>query len=349
MTTDPLADLLTPPQGLDPSGQVLGRSFAPIPEPLLALARTQWGLVSTAQCAAHHVDGDRQRRLVAAGSWIAVAPHVRLVVPDAVERTDWPNRTAQRGMVAVLFGGPRTLASGLAALSLAGVQGAPITYRPEVSTFSTRRRSVPAVHVRRLRAETSENPRPRLALRLPMGLVTAPATALAQVLPSCDVELATCLLDSGLHSGRLTERDLDDVAAMVAGRRGAVTLREARRRRDRRSESPFETRTRLQCEDQGTPPDDLQRVVRTREGGFIARCDLVWEIGGGRLLIIELDGAHHRKNGQIHVDNAQDNALSALGHRVFHFAWHQLATGEIWRTVMRVLIEEGHYRPLLAG
>ncbi|GMA30367.1 hypothetical protein [Litorihabitans aurantiacus] len=91
------------------------------------------------------------------------------------------------------------------------------------------------------------------------------------------------------------------------------------------------------------PPDDLQRVVHDADGRFVARCDMVWELGGGRLLIIEMDGGHHRRAGRVRIDNRRDRDLVALGYIVYHLGWEHLG-GQIPGIVRRELGRAGRLR-----
>lgn len=338
----PLKQLREAVLDLTPEGQPRDGRAERVPASLLDLARAQYGLVSIRQCLACGVSHGRVARHVKAGRWVAIDAFTFLILNDQVAPGDWPAIAAQRGMIAALRTGDGIAPSGFAALALAGVQGAPLHFVPEVACRSPRRlRSTATLRVRRIRAAPDSPRYPRL-LSLPTGpIVTAPIYAIAQVAAECDRDTLVSILDSAIERKAITWRDLDIIDGLLAGRRGSLLFRSVRPLVDGRAESPLETRGRLQCIDHGVPPHDLQRVVRDRFGAFVARCDMVWELGGGRLLIIELDGEHHRRTGQIDRDNSRDNDLTTLGHRVFHLAWHHLGTGAIWRLVMKILAEEG--------
>ncbi|ROR97343.1 uncharacterized protein DUF559 [Salana multivorans] len=343
MTTQPLARLRTAQLALTPEGQPLDGRAKRIPRVVLDVASSQLGLVSRRQLLECGVPPGRIARHVGAGRWAEIVDGVYLVLPEAVEDRDWRATTEQRAQIAVLWSGPHVVPSAFAALTLAGIDGAPLDFVPEVACRPPARlRSRPGLRVRRVRTDR-ESPRHPGLLRLWEDLtVVAPAFAIAQVARLCDRDTLVSILDSALHVGRIGTGDLDRIATLVlAGRPGARVFREARALVDHRAESPFETRARLQCRDHGVPPDDLQRRVRDQTGRVVARCDLVWELGGGRLLVVELDGEHHRRDAGIERDNARDRALVALGHRVLHFAWEDLATGVIWRLVLTILAEEG--------
>lgn len=337
MATDPLAVLSTP------SGPLPSRRPRPIdvPPPLATLAGRQLGLVSRAQCAAVGMPPGRINRLVARGDWRTVTRGVVLTDLGAVPAGDWAARARQRAVVASLAGGPESLLVGLAALAAHGVEGLPLGFVPEFTTTTgTHVRSRPEVRARRLRRRDDVPDHPKVTYA--HGLRTAgPLWALAQALPGLDRDHAVAILDSAVHTGKFRMEDAPLLLALMTDCRGVRSLRSWLPLADGRSESPLETRARLVCQDHGVPPDDLQRVIRDAVGIFVARCDMVWDLGGGRLLIVEMDGGHHRKDGQIDVDNARDNALHRLGHVVYHFTWRDLLNGLVHATVRAELIRAG--------
>ncbi len=340
-TTDPLDVLLRATLDLMPDGQPRDRRAARIPNLVLRIAHSQRGLISSQQLRDHGVPDGRVARHLAAGRWVRVTFGVYLILPDAVGARDWAARAEQRALVAKLRSGDGVVPSGFAALVLAGIGGLPLRFVPEVCCREpVRLQSQPELRVRRVRTGKHSPRHPRLLELDDDTLVVAPVWAIAQVAHLCDRNSLVSILDSALNAGRITMADLDRIEAVLAGRPGAPAFRAARNDVDGRAESAFETRARLQCHDHGVPPDDLQRKVFDRSGREVARCDMVWELGGGRLLIVELDGDDHRRTDGIERDNRRDRTLTALGHLVVHFCWEDLATGAIWRLVRRVLVEE---------
>lgn len=276
---------------------------------------------------------DTVGRLVRRGDWRPVTGNVLLIDATAVEPEDWPARARQRAQVAALVGGDHAVLVGLAALSWLGVQGAPLNYEPEyaLNRGGTRRRR-PGVRERRLAPRDPVPGHPKVVRR--DGVPAAgPLWALQQALSDSSGGLsrehAVALVDSALCTGLLQPSDVPVLEGLLVGARRAPEVRRWLLMVDGRAESPLETRARLVCVDGGVPPDDLQRVVTDELGRFVARCDLVWDLGGGRLLIIEMDGAHHRRPGQIRRDNARDSALAALGHSVHHLTWAQVHDGTL--------------------
>ncbi|PWD51918.1 hypothetical protein C8046_15980 [Serinibacter arcticus] len=280
-------------------------------------------------------------RLVRRGLWPAVARGVVLVVPGLVNHSDWPERARQRAQVAALAAGDRGMLVGLAALSWLGVQGAPLRYVPEFTRLEGGTLRVqPGVRQRRLTRREDIAGHPKV-VGFDGVLTSGPLWALQQGLSGLSRDQAVSLVDSALNTGRLRASDLPTLLHLLTAMPGVCALREWLPLVDGRSESPAETRARLVCHDSGVPPDDLQRTVLDQWGEFVARCDLVWELGDGRLLIIEMDGAHHRQTGQITRDNARDSALIGLGHVVHHVSWSDLFDGRLVAIVRRELHRAG--------
>lgn len=308
-----------------------------IPDAVACLGRRQLGLVSRAQCLRAGMSRDGIGRLLAGGEWRIVISGVIQVDPLAVTAQDWPNLARRRALVAHLRGGDDCVLVGLAALVMADVHGAPLHYIPE---FSLRRggRLQPVAGVRERRFVPRDLPTGHDKLVEIDGVTAAgPFWALLQGLPGLGREPAVSLLDSALRLELVRPGDLELLQESLAGTRGVRSLRPWFALVDPRSESPLETGARLRCRDDGCPPDDLQTVVLDGAGRFVARCDLTWDLGAGRLLIIEMDGAHHRRLGGILKDNARDLALTALGHVIYHLEWRHIADGTLTAVVMTEL------------
>lgn len=331
---DPLVSLDVARRSAAAAGVGAGsRRHIDVPPALVSLARRQVGLLTRKQCVASGMPRGRIDRLVARGEWHAVTRGVLLVDPDAVAEGDWSARARQRAMVAALAGGPDAVVIGLGALALAGVEGVPLRYVPEFTSLSgAHLRSCEQARARRLARHSAIVGHPKLVL-VDGVRVAGPVWALSQALPGLDREHAVAVVDSALRSKAITAAALPVLLDLLTGSRGVRSLRRWLALVDGRAESPLETRARLECHDAGVPPDDLQRVVLDSRGRFVGRCDMVWELGGGRLLIIEMDGGHHRRHGQIDIDNARDNRLTREGHVVYHYGWRHLRTGVIAATV----------------
>ena len=333
---DPLARLTQPFQT-----DSRRRRWVDVPSPVARLIAAQYGLIDRSQCRAVGMPRGRLERLVARGTWRPIVRGVIQADPNAVEATDWPAVARRRAMVAALVGGPKAVLVGSAALAMLGIQGAPLHYVPEFALISGGpRRHTPGVRERRLRPIPGVPGHPKTLLVNGVR-VAGPLWALRQALPGVTREHAVAMLDSALNTEWLRAKDVPLLIEGLAGARGVRSLRQWLRLVDGRAESPLETRARLVCLDVGVPPDDLQRKIYDAEGRFVARCDLVWELGQGRLLIIEMDGGHHRQTGQIARDNTRDNELTGLGHVVYHLGWSHLRSETLPSTVRRELLRHG--------
>lgn len=282
----------------------------PVPADLLALAWSQEGLASAAQCAAAGVDASRRSRLVEARRWARVLTGVYDLAPDAVRSPDAARRrTAWTGVLAY---GPDAVAVGPAALALHRVSGLPTTITAEVA-LPGRRYAPGRGGVRVRRFATSVAPGGRAPV-VPLG------SALVQALPELPRDHAVAVLDDVLRRGRLSAAGVEAVRARTTGRRGAASLRHWWTLVDPRAESPLETFARLQCVDERLAPDALQLVVRAPDGTFVARCDMAWRRADGRWLLGEVDGREfHDAPSALHRDRRRQNALASLGHTVLRF------------------------------
>lgn len=113
------------------------RRPAPLPHDLLERARIQAGLVSWRQGIDAGLSAPQLRCLIRAGELTAVVRgvfEVAAMVPMlATTTTILGHRRRRAAVLGLLAYGPRAIATGLAALVLAGVQGAPPDLRPEVT------------------------------------------------------------------------------------------------------------------------------------------------------------------------------------------------------------------------
>ena len=244
----------------------MARRPLPLPQPLSALARLQAGLVSTAQCVAAGVTRQRVGRLVRAG---VLVTHVRgvheLVGCPPAPTSDGEvidRRRRRAAFLGVLAHGPTAVATGLCALVLLGVHGAPARIRPEVALrHGGPSDAAPEVRVRRTAVR---------ATRVVDGIeCVTPEVALAQAVPELDRETAVALMDSARHRRVMTARQMERARALATGRRGARRSRGWWEEHDPRSQSPAETRARLRCADAGFPADVVQLEIRDPRAGSL--------------------------------------------------------------------------------
>ncbi|MDQ0574503.1 DUF559 domain-containing protein [Agromyces albus] len=150
-------------------------------------------------------------------------------------------------------------------------------------------------------------------LRRRFGLrVVAPADAWCQLSAELDERDLVVAGDRllGLPRPLATEDEIDAAIVRHGGRRGARRLRRARARLRPRSESPRETKLRLDLLDEGFPEPEPNGIVLLRSGRS-TRADLVFR---AFRVIVEYDGQHHREHArQWAKDVDRLNELAANG------------------------------------
>lgn len=286
---------------------------AAVPMPLLVLACGQAGLVSSAQCDESGLGRYRRHRLVAAGrasrptrGVLDLTPILETVGLAPAGGPDHRRRRA--ALLALLAHGPEAIAAGQSALALLGVHGLPREIRSEAAMpGGTPRSTRDGIVVRCYRGAIP-------TITVGTFRVAAPVWALAQAVRELERDDAVCVLDSAVQRGLVGPRDLDEVARLARGRPGASRVRGWWPLVDGRSQSPLETRARLQCLDAGVPPDELQVPIRDAAGRVVARGDLGWRLRRGRWLIAEIDGAGpHAEPEALFADRERQNAVLGTG------------------------------------
>ncbi len=120
---------------------------------------------------------------------------------------------------------------------------------------------------------------------------------------------ALAALDAHCHQ-LVSRTDLATYAARRWDWPGTRQLRELLPLVEPRTESPTESRLRLQLHDAGAPRPVAQYVIRTATGAFLGRADLAypdWRIA------IEYEGDHHRETEQFRRDVQRQTALEEEG------------------------------------
>ncbi len=170
-------------------------------------------------------------------------------------------------------------------------------------------------------------------------LVPTVASALVQALPEVGRDLAVVLVDNALNRDKLTEEELETVRQQVRGRRGAARLHAVWPLIDGRAESPIETRARLECRDDGLPPDDLQ-VEQFDDEDFLGRGDLGWRRCNGGWVLVEMDGLDvHGTAAAVSKDRRRQNGIASrsTATTLLRYIGEDLGTGVILRDVRRAL------------
>ncbi|WP_285105166.1 type IV toxin-antitoxin system AbiEi family antitoxin domain-containing protein [Promicromonospora sp. MEB111] len=306
-----------------------------VPTQLLELARRQGGLVSAEQCEAAGVGPSRRRNLVAGGAWRRVA---RGVFDTGTVLADLhPYDIARlRAVWSTLLANRRAIAVGACALMLHGVQGLPRHLVPESALprgAAGRARDGTTLRQYVTRAET---------VRIHGREVVEPELALVQALPTLSRDDAVASLDSALHRGLIEPTQLVTIRRRLRRRRNSLKVIPWLALADGRAESPPESHARLRLHDAGIAPDDLQRDLFDAAGRFLGRADMVWYLGGGRWLIVEIDSQEfHGTDRQVEHDVVRQNGLLGEGRNIIlRFFPTHLTTGDIVDRVAEILTRE---------
>ncbi|PRZ06543.1 hypothetical protein BCE75_10616 [Isoptericola sp. CG 20/1183] len=353
------------------------RTFAPIPESLLAVAEAQEGLVAGRQCDEHGVGSSRRSRLVRSGRWLAVTrgvfdtcavrPAQRTVelvparpVPPLLVSEDVPgrSRTAREAALrrrspadllhdhrrrraawaGLLAYGGAAIAVGTSALALHGIEGVPGRITPQVTLpDASARRQHPGVVLRQFDDGMTVVPfgDDRSAGRH----LASVEWALAQSVPELWPASALAVLDSALRLEALDRAGLERAHDHARGRRGVAARHVAWELADGRSASPLESAGRWQCHEWDVLPDTLQLPVLDPDGRLLGVGDLAWFRGGGRVLVVEMDGFdwHDGSARGAARDRDRDNDFARHGVDVLRFAAEHVRRDVVGRDVSRFL------------
>ncbi|PFG44487.1 hypothetical protein ATJ88_3212 [Isoptericola jiangsuensis] len=302
-----------------------------MPDRLRALATRQEGLLAVRQCVAAGMTREQVAALLRTTDWGRPARGVvDLGVPGGSDDVEHRRR---RAAVLGLLAHPGSVATGLCALVLHGVQGAPLTVGPEVSLpTGAPRRARTGVRLRR--TSIAE------AVEVDGWRCVPPGQALAQAVPELGRRHAVALMDSALHRGVVTPGGLALAHRASRGRRGVARTHAWWGEADGRAESPAETWARLSCLDAGVPPDVVQLPFVA--GGVVGRVDLAWRLPDGTWLLVEVDGQDvHAAPAAVYRDRRRQNLLVTPRTVLRRFtgtdAWH----GRVGEHLGRVLDDAG--------
>jgi hypothetical protein len=275
---------------------------------------------------------DRQTAaLVRQGRWVRVFRGVFDVgaFPGSPHHDRYDRARRRQAIIGVL-GRPGSGATGVSALVLHGVQGAPIDVVPEVTFPDGSPRSGP----RPARVRRTPVRRWHLVDGLPCVSVEE---ALGRAVPELDRRHAVALMDSARRRRSMTEDAFNRAREVSRGRRGAARSGPWWDESDPRAESPAETWARLSCVDHDVAPDALQLVV-LREGAFVARVDLAWLLPGGGVLLVEIDGREvHSTLDAVVGDRHRQNRLSGRRTILLRFSGKDAWNGRVGQDVSEVL------------
>lgn len=121
-------------------------------------------------------------------------------------------------------------------------------------------------------------------------------------------------IEMAAHAGTVELRDVAHYAATHPGEKGIKRLRRATALADPRSESPMETRLRLELISARLPKPCVQSDLYDPSGEFLCRADLYYP---DRWLVIEYDGENHRD--RLASDMRRQNSLLNAGYHLLRF------------------------------
>lgn len=309
----------------------VGRKYE-LPSDLTILAEAQAGLITTAQCRAVGVSPTRVARLLESGTWRRVTRGVYDTDSTPVWSRHPDRRRRRAAFAAKLALGPESVVVGACALALHGVWGLPIALRPQAALPGGRRAySRDGIHARMFDGG--------MAVTEVDGIqVVTVDWALTQAVPEMDRFHAVAVMDNALNRGLITRDELDEVHDRTRGRRGIATRHGCFVETDARAESPNESRARLDCVDNGVPPDALQVPVRDLSG-VMRRGDLGWVFKDGRILIAEVDSDEHHDVDRIAADAERHNDITAVSAVVLHFRTKAVYTPGAVSSVVRATLD----------
>lgn len=310
----------------------------PVPPALLRRAAAQEGLVSASQCLAHGVSRQQIAGHVRRQDWNQVVRAVYDVRALPASGRDPYAARRRRAAILGLLAHPGSVATGVCALVLHGVQGAPLDVVPEVAMPSGAPRAAHGpVRMRRVRVERWDDVDG-------LAVATVP-DALAQAVPHLGRRHAVALMDSALQQRLITPGELADAHRAARRRPGVARTHSWWAEADGRAESPAETWARLTCADVGVPPDVLQLPVIGRSGRTLARVDLAWLLPDGGALLAEIDGHDvHSTPAAVVADRERQNRIDSRRTVVRRFTGADAWNGRVSVEVSRVLHDAGWRR-----
>lgn len=264
------------------------------------VADAQAGLLSRRQLNEFGFDRWRVRNQIAAGRWVERSPIV-------ISTTTGPLSREQLMWLGVLHAGPHALVGGLAAAEVAGLRN---WHRDEITVLIPEELEVEDVpgldfHRTRRRLDLMRNPRPGL--------------------PVCRVEPAILLFGAYQHSRRtaqgvvaaVVQQRLSEPVSLIHWVNAMRPLRWAPMFRQvigdiaGGSQSLAELDVLRACRAHGlqAPQRQLKRLDAAGRARFT---DCEWRLPGGRVVVLEIDGAFHMEVGHWEDDLSRQRQLSSM-------------------------------------
>lgn len=216
--------------------------------------------------------------------------------------------------------GPQAVASHQDAAILHGLA---LLDRPDAEYLSvTCPRGVTGNRTRRpgVRAGTAWLPRDHVTIENKVP-VTSVARTVVDLSRTTSFRSGVVVADSALHSGKTSKAELAAVIAACARWPGIERARQVVDFSDPRSESPFESISRVAFRDNGLPRPELQVWVGG-DNWAVGRVDFLWR---EHRTIAEADGALKYANPErARWQLRRDAELRAAGFEIVHFSWREL-------------------------
>lgn len=144
--------------------------------------------------------------------------------------------------------------------------------------------------------------------------LTNPVRTVTDLGSGRDLIESVVAIDLALHAGLIDMRALNSHIDVNAGAKGIRRLRRAVDLADARSESPMETRLRVQLVRARLPEPQLQVELHDTSGRFLGRADLYYP---DVRLVVEFDGMNQKD--RMAADLRRQNALLNAGYHVLRF------------------------------
>lgn len=150
--------------------------------------------------------------------------------------------------------------------------------------------------------------------------VTSPLRTVCDLGSGRNLVEAVVAVDAAVRAAVIELSALTRYVATHSGYKGVKRLRRSVALADPRSESPMETRLRMELVIARLPRPRVQVALHRTPGEFVARADLYYP---DRRLVIEYDGANHRE--RLTSDLRRQNALVNAGFHLLRFSAADLA------------------------
>lgn len=203
------------------------------------------------------------------------------------------------------------------------VHGLDLLERPPVDLIAVSRQLGPdGIRTGRpvVRVRAASLPRSQVTVRHGVQ-VTSVARTVVDLARSTPFRSGVVVADSALHSKKTSKAELSEVIVACARWPGIDRARQVVAFSDARSESPFESISRVAFRDGGLPPPELQVWVGD-DSGAIGRVDFLWR---AHRTVAEADGAiKYADPDRARRQLRRDAELREAGFEVVHFSWREL-------------------------